>query len=112
MDLPAYQHRFKTAVVDRDPDGVLTVRLHSKGETLWWGGLPHRELAELFGAIESVLEPYLEKGGQGDRRPGTLPVSVGLHMVPTRLPADPDPVDPVDLPGPADAGGPARAGES
>jgi len=51
VDLPEYQHRFKTAVVDRDSQGVMTVRLHSKGETLWWGGLPHRELAELFGAI-------------------------------------------------------------
>ena len=41
------------------------------------------ELAELYGAIESVLRPYLEKG---ERRPGTLPVSIGLHLVPTRLP--------------------------
>jgi predicted ArsR family transcriptional regulator len=42
------------------------------------------ELAEVFEAIESVLEPYLTRG---DRRPGTLPVSVGLHLVPTRPPA-------------------------
>jgi predicted ArsR family transcriptional regulator len=45
------------------------------------------ELAELFGSIESVLEPYLDKV---DRRPGTLPISFGLHAVPTRLPADGD----------------------
>lgn len=43
------------------------------------------ELGELFGAIESVLEPYVEKV---DRRPGTLPVSFGLHAIPTRLPSD------------------------
>jgi predicted ArsR family transcriptional regulator len=54
------------------------------------------ELAEVFSSIESVLEPYLERG---ERRPGTLPISFGLHMVPTRLPADPDPVDPATLPG-------------
>ncbi len=48
------------------------------------------ELAELFGAIESVLEPCLEKV---ERRPGTLPVSFGLHAVPTRLPSDGDPED-------------------
>lgn len=43
------------------------------------------ELADLFGAIESALAPYLEKN---ERRPGTLPVSFGLHAVPTRLPHD------------------------
>ncbi|HEY6747112.1 MAG TPA: helix-turn-helix domain-containing protein [Mycobacteriales bacterium] len=53
------------------------------------------ELAEVFEAIESVLQPYLSGS---ERRPGTLPVSVGLHMVPTRLPDDPDPVDPAALP--------------
>lgn len=53
------------------------------------------ELAEVFEAIESALQPYLSGG---ERRPGTLPVSVGLHMVPTRLPDDPDPVDPAALP--------------
>ena len=53
------------------------------------------ELAGLFSSIESVLAPYLTPG---ERRPGTLPVSIGLHMVPTRLPVDPDPVDPA-LPG-------------
>ena len=54
------------------------------------------ELADLGAAIESVLQPYL---GRDERRPGTLPVSFGMHMVPTRLPVDPDPVDPATLPG-------------
>ena len=43
------------------------------------------EAAELSGAIETVLAPYVDKG---ERRPGTLPVSFGLHLVPTRLPAE------------------------
>ncbi len=59
------------------------------------------ELAELFGSIESVLEPYLEKGGWGDRRPGTLPISFGLHAVPTRLPADAESAEPTGRPEPA-----------
>ncbi len=53
MNLDEYKDRFTTAVVDRDAAGVLTVRLHSKGQSLWWGGRPHRELAELFAAIAS-----------------------------------------------------------
>jgi predicted ArsR family transcriptional regulator len=45
------------------------------------------ELAELGARIEALLEPYAERD---ERRPGTLPVSFGLHAVPTRLPADQD----------------------
>jgi predicted ArsR family transcriptional regulator len=48
------------------------------------------ELAELYGAIESALAPYLERT---DRRPGTLPISFGLHAVPTRVPSDENPED-------------------
>lgn len=51
MQLADYAGRFKTAAVERDDAGVLTITLHSRGETLWWGALPHRELAELFGCI-------------------------------------------------------------
>ncbi len=56
MELSEYQDRFKTAVVSRDDDGVLTIRMHSRGESLFWGGLPHRELPELFAAIASDRE--------------------------------------------------------
>jgi predicted ArsR family transcriptional regulator len=45
------------------------------------------ELAELTERIESVLAPYADRD---ERRPGTLPVSFGMHAVPTRLPADRD----------------------
>jgi enoyl-CoA hydratase/carnithine racemase len=51
MDFAEYQQRFKTARLSRDEHGVLTVQLHSKGDSLRWGHLPHRELAELFMAI-------------------------------------------------------------
>ncbi|CAN5747577.1 MAG: enoyl-CoA hydratase/isomerase family protein [Ilumatobacteraceae bacterium] len=51
MQLNQYQHEFKTAALERDEAGVLTVTLHSKGGPLWWSGLPHRELAELFHAV-------------------------------------------------------------
>jgi len=44
------------------------------------------ELAELNERIEALLLPYVDR----DQRPGTLPVSFGLHAVPTRLPADQD----------------------
>jgi DNA-binding transcriptional ArsR family regulator len=53
------------------------------------------ELAELYGSIQSALAPYLERP---ERRPGTLPISIGLHLVPTRLPSDSDAVDPAGLP--------------
>lgn len=56
MELSEYQDRFKTAAVSRDADGVLTIRMHSRGGSLIWGGLPHRELPELFAAIASDRE--------------------------------------------------------
>jgi enoyl-CoA hydratase/carnithine racemase len=56
MKLEDYRTRFKTAEVTRDGAGVLTVRLHSRGGPLQWGGLPHRELPELFAAIASDRE--------------------------------------------------------
>jgi len=51
MQFVDYQAAFKTARLERSPDGVLTITLHSRGETLWWGALPHRELADLFAAV-------------------------------------------------------------
>jgi enoyl-CoA hydratase/carnithine racemase len=56
MHLSEYQDRFTTAAVSRDQAGVLTIRLHSKGEALWWGRRPHRELPELFAAVSSDRE--------------------------------------------------------
>lgn len=51
MKLADYANRFKTAVVSRDEAGVLTIRMHSRGGPLVWGGLPHGELADLFTAV-------------------------------------------------------------
>jgi predicted ArsR family transcriptional regulator len=48
------------------------------------------ELAELGERIEQLLQPYVERAVDDDRRPGTLPVTFGLFAVPTRLPADED----------------------
>jgi enoyl-CoA hydratase/carnithine racemase len=56
MKLEEYQDAFKTANVSRDDDGILLVRLHSRGESMRWSFLPHRELAELFAAIATDEE--------------------------------------------------------
>lgn len=48
------------------------------------------ELAELGERIEALLEPYVQREGSNQRLDGTLPVLVGLHAVPTRLPPDDD----------------------
>ncbi|MDH3682484.1 MAG: enoyl-CoA hydratase/isomerase family protein [Acidimicrobiia bacterium] len=56
MDFDEYRNRFKTAEVTRDEAGVLTIRMHSRGGPLQWGGRPHRELPELFAAIASDRE--------------------------------------------------------
>ncbi len=67
-ELRDYQHAFKTAVLERDELGVLTIRLHSKGDTLWWGALPHRELADLFAAVAADRDNrVVVVTGTGDR---------------------------------------------
>lgn len=53
MELHEYQDRFKSVSVKRSEDGVLTVQLQNRGNSLVWGGLPHRELPELFAMIAS-----------------------------------------------------------
>lgn len=42
---------YKTAAVSVDEAGTCTIRLHSRGGPLVWGGLPHRELADLFSRL-------------------------------------------------------------
>lgn len=56
MEFHEYCDRFKTAEVTRDDAGVVTIRMHSKGGPLMWGGPPHQELPELFNAIASDRE--------------------------------------------------------
>ncbi|MDA3040303.1 MAG: enoyl-CoA hydratase/isomerase family protein [Actinomycetota bacterium] len=56
MELAEYKDRYRTADVSRDDAGVLTIRMHSKGSALQWGGLPHQELPELFNAVASDRE--------------------------------------------------------
>jgi len=68
MQLADYKDQFTVAKVERDEVGVLTIRLHSKGESLWWGGRPHRELPELFSAVASDRETRVVIiTGTGDR---------------------------------------------
>ena len=56
MELDDYKDRYRTAEVTRDDAGVLTIRMHSKGGPLQWGGRPHQELPELFNAVASDRE--------------------------------------------------------
>lgn len=51
MDFDEYSDRYDTAEVTRDDQGVVTIRMHTRGDVLMWGGRPHRELPELFNAI-------------------------------------------------------------
>lgn len=68
MQLGEYRDRYRTAKVDRDAQGVLTITLHSRGAPLWWGALPHTELAELFTAVASDGENrVVVLTGTGDR---------------------------------------------
>lgn len=46
-----YLTAFKTAKLDLDDDGVLVIQVHSRGESLGWNGLPHRELPEVFARV-------------------------------------------------------------
>jgi enoyl-CoA hydratase/carnithine racemase len=46
-----YLAAFKTADLTMDDDGVLVIKLHSRGSSLGWNGLPHRELPELFSRV-------------------------------------------------------------
>jgi predicted ArsR family transcriptional regulator len=48
------------------------------------------EVAELSQGIEKLLEPYVRAGGWAAGRPGAVPVSFGMHLIPTRLPAEAD----------------------
>jgi enoyl-CoA hydratase/carnithine racemase len=46
-----YSTSFKTAELALTANGVLVVRFHSRGKSLAWNGLPHREYPELFERI-------------------------------------------------------------
>src|SRR5579871_4554007 len=45
--LSEYQNKYQSARLERR-DGVLEVTLHTEGQSLRWGFLPHGELPELF----------------------------------------------------------------
>ena len=56
MELHEYKDRFKCVSVERSDTGVLVVQMTNRGNSLVWGGLPHRELPELFAMIASDRE--------------------------------------------------------
>jgi enoyl-CoA hydratase/carnithine racemase len=63
-----YTTLFKTAAVTNDVDGVLTIRLHSRGGPLGWNALPHRELPELFAHVAADRDVRVViLTGTGDR---------------------------------------------
>jgi enoyl-CoA hydratase/carnithine racemase len=63
-----YAKRFKTIDVAMDDDGVLTIRLHSRGGPLGWNALPHRELPELFASVAADRDVrVVVLTGTGDR---------------------------------------------
>jgi enoyl-CoA hydratase/carnithine racemase len=51
VGLSDYQDRFTCAALTRTDDGVLTVRLHTKGGTFRWNGRAHGELGDLWTAV-------------------------------------------------------------
>lgn len=56
MELHEYKDRFRCVSVERSEEGVLVVQLRNRGRSLVWGGLPHKELPELFAMIASDRE--------------------------------------------------------
>ena len=48
--LADYANKYQSARLERR-DGILQVALHTEGQSLRWGFLPHGELPELFHAI-------------------------------------------------------------
>ena len=62
-----YDH-FKTIDVSWEQDGILVLRLHSRGGPLGWNALPHRELPELFAEVAADRDVrVVVLTGSGDR---------------------------------------------
>lgn len=77
MELHEYQERFRCVEVSRSEDGVLLVQLRNRGRSLIWGGLPHKELPELFAMIASDRENrVMVFTGSGDTFIGLPPDDV------------------------------------
>jgi hypothetical protein len=75
-----YKNRYKTARMERR-NGVLQVTLHTDGQSLRWGFLPHGELPEAFHDVRAdrenrvvILTGGRATSSQGRARPpGPLP---------------------------------------
>jgi enoyl-CoA hydratase/carnithine racemase len=55
MKLAEYEKRYQTVKMERQ-DGILLMTLHTDGNSLTWGALPHRELPDAFRDVGSDLE--------------------------------------------------------
>ncbi len=53
--------------------------------------LTAEEMAGVVAALTTALAPYVDRETTGERPADALPVSLGLHAVPMRPPADPTP---------------------
>lgn len=51
MKTEEYAERFKTVSLQLDGDGIMTIRLHSREDSMKWNALPHRELPEVFDCV-------------------------------------------------------------
>ena len=47
-----YSGKYESVRMERR-DGILQITLHTNGDSLQWGGIPHRELPEVFRDIGS-----------------------------------------------------------
>jgi len=51
-----YKDRYKNIKFDRTPEGIVTITVHSDGESLKWAGPAHDELAWAFGDVAGDAE--------------------------------------------------------
>src|SRR3984893_18637372 len=81
--LDEYANKFQTVRMERR-NGILQVTLHTDGQSLRWGFLPHGELPEAFHDIRAYRENkvvILTGTGDGFSGPGA---KSGSSSVPTR----------------------------
>lgn len=68
-----YQHKYQHAAMTRSEDGVLEVTIHSDGDSLRWGPVPHAELCRAFHDIGDDRENRVViLAGVGDEFTGPI----------------------------------------
>ena len=74
-----YANKYKTARMDRR-NGVLQVTLHTDGQSLRWGFLPHGELPEAFLRHDDVVRKRKQGGGNRALAQGLDAVGNGARL--------------------------------